>query len=209
MQRYKDAKGFFHMSSSSIYAMKDDSKAPVSEEDELGGYSSYWPHYAMSKQSTEAVVRFMARLLNLPTIIARLDVAYGQYSHGGAPMLLVEYMRDGLPYYRARSGDSYCSPIYEDVIVMQVQGLLEHAAVPAPIINLSGDEVTSKEEIIEYLESLTGLKARIESRELATWGMTVLDCSKRKAMAGACTVSWKEGIRIALQARHPELLADK
>jgi len=206
MQRYKDAKGFFHMSSSAIYAMKEDPRAPVSEADELGGYSSYSPHYAMSKQSTEAVVRFMARQLHLPTIIARLDVAYGQYNHGGAPMILVEWMRDGVSYYRARSGESYCSPIYEDDIVMQVQGLLKHAAVPAPIINLCGDEVVSMEKIIEYLESLTGLKARIESRELATWGMTVLDSSKRRAMAGACTVSWREGIRLALQARYPELL---
>ena len=208
MQRYKDAKGFFYMSSSSIYALKEDSKTPVTEEDELGGYSAYSPHYAMSKQSAEAVVRFMARLLNLPTIIARLDVAYGQYSHGGAPMLLVEFMRDGIPYYRAENGDSYCCPIYEDDIVLQVQRLLEYAAVPAPIINLCGDDIVSIEAIIEYLESLTGLNAKIESRELATWGMTVLDSSKRKAMTGDCSVSWKEGVHMALQARHPELLAD-
>jgi len=208
MQRYSNAKGFFHMSSSSIYALKEDTRAVVSEGDELGGYSTYSPHYAMSKQSTEAVVRVMARLLNLPTIIARLDVAYGQYGHGGAPMLLVDFMRDGVAYRRAENGDSYCRPIYQDDIVIQVQRLLEHAAVPARITNLCGDEIVSMEEIIGYLEDLTGLQARIETGEHATWGMTVLDSRRREALAGDCTVNWRDGIRMALQARHPDLLVN-
>jgi nucleoside-diphosphate-sugar epimerase len=207
MQRYKDVKAFFHMSSSSIYALKEDSKAAVLETDQLGGFANYSPHYAMSKQSTEAVVRFLARSLQLPTIIARLDVAYGRCGHGGAPLALVEFMKYGIAYNRSARGDSYCSPIYEDDIVRQVQALLEHAAVPAPIVNLGGDEVVSMEEIITYLEGLTGLNAKVETSELATWGMTVLDNTRRKAWGGPCTVSWKDGIKAALQARNPELLS--
>ena len=207
MQRYRDVKAFFHMSSSSIYQLKDDPRTPVNEEDELGGFATYSPHYAMGKQSTEAVVRFQARVLNLPTIIARLDVAYGVYGHGGAPMALIMFMQHGIPYYSAANGDSYCSPIHEDDIVIQVQGLLEHAAVPAPIVNLGGDEVVSMEEIIAFLEGLTGMKAKIETRDLATWGMTVLDNTKRKQLAGPCKVSWQDGLRAALTVRHPELLA--
>jgi len=206
MSRYRDAEAFFHMSSSSVYVEKEDPKTPVREEDRLGGFATYSPHYAMSKQSTEAVVRFLARHLNLPTVIARLDVAYGKYGHGGVPMVLVEFMRGGIPYYRSEKGDSYCSPIYQDDIVRQVRGLLEKAAVPAPIVNLGGDEAVSVEEMIRYLEALTGLKATVEPRELATWGMTVLDNTRRKAMAGPCVVGWKDGIRTALEARHPELL---
>ena len=68
MARYKDVKTFFHMSSSSIYGLTDDPKTPVSETDTLGGNAVYSVHYAMSKQSTESVVRFLARFLNLPTI---------------------------------------------------------------------------------------------------------------------------------------------
>ena len=186
MQRYKAVKGFFHMSSSSVYGLTDDPSTVVSETDQLGGYASYSPHYAMSKQSTEAVVRFQARALNLPTVIARLDVAYGTRGHGGAPMALVEFMKHGIPYHRAENGDSYCSPIHEDDIVEQVQGLLEHATVPAPIVNLGGDEVVTMEEMIAYIESLTGLSMTVESRELATWQMTVLDNTRRKDMAGPC-----------------------
>lgn len=207
MQRYRDAKAFFHMSSSSIYAIKDDPCEAVVEDDQLGGFAVYSPHYAMSKQSTEAVVRFMARLLELPTVIARLDVAYGKCGHGGAPLALIEFMKHGIPYHRSEKGDSFCSPIYEDDIVQQVQGLLACAAVPAPIVNLGGDEVVSMEEMLAYLQELTGMEAKVETRELATWGMTVLDNTRRKAMAGPCMVSWKDGIRMALESRNPELLA--
>jgi nucleoside-diphosphate-sugar epimerase len=205
MQRYRDARAFFHMSSSSVYQLKDDPAAPVSEEDQLGGYANYSPHYAMSKQSAEAVVRFQARALNLPTIIARLDVAYGTCGHGGAPMAIVLFMQHGIAYHRAASGDSYCSPIHQDDIVKQVQGLLAHAAVPAPTVNLGGDEVVSMEEMIAYIESLTGLKCTIETAELATWGMTVLDNTRRKTMAGPCSVTWRDGILAALKVREPGL----
>ena len=62
------------------------------------------------------------------------------------------------------------------------------------------------EEMIAYIESLTGLSMTVESRELATWQMTVLDNTRRKDMAGPCKVSWKDGIRRALETRYPDLL---
>lgn len=207
MQRYRDVKGFFHMSSSSVYGLTEDPRTAVTESDALGGFASYSPHYAMSKQSTEAVVRFQARALQLPTVIARLDVAYGSRGHGGAPMALIEFMKHGIPYHRSATGDSYCSPIHEDDIVAQVQGLLEHASVPATIVNLGGDEAVSMEEIIALLESLTGLEIRMETAELATWQMTVLDTTRRKELAGPCQVGWRQGIRRALEARYPDLVA--
>ena len=148
----------------------------------------------------------MARYLNLPTIIARLDVAYGKCGHGGAPLALNEFMKHSIPYHRASNGPSYCSPIYQDDIIVQVQGLLEHAAVPAPIVNLGGDEVVSMEEIIGFLEEITELKATVVEQEKATWGMTVLDNTKRKNLAGPCRVSWKDGVREALEAREPSLI---
>ena len=75
MQRYRKAVAFFHMSSSSVYRVPSGSAVPTQETDLLGGFSVYGPHYAMSKLATEAVVRFQARALALPTLIARLDVA--------------------------------------------------------------------------------------------------------------------------------------
>lgn len=207
MERYHNVKGFFHMSSSSIYALPEDPRAAVKETDELGGKSEYSAHYAMSKQSTEAVVRFQARRLNLPTIIARLDTAYGTYGHGGVPSALVEFMKYKIPYTRAAGHDSYCSLIHQDDIVEQIQGLLEHASVPATTVNLGGDEVSTIEELLEYVQSLTGLEAIVNEGPMATWQMTVLDNSKRKELAGPCKHTWKEGVKACLQVRYPDLVS--
>ena len=206
MQRYRGVRAFFHMSSSSVYRVPASSPEPVKETDMLGGFSAYGPHYAMSKLATEAVVRFQARVLGLPTIIARLDVAYGARGHGGVPMALYMMMKHGMPYTRAAAGESFCSPIHEDDIAEQAERLIQKAAVPAPIVNLGGDEPVSVEEMIRYVEGLTGLTMKIDVAEGATWGMKVLDGTLRKQLAGPCRVTWKEGVRRALVARNPEAL---
>ncbi len=206
MQRYKDVKGFLHMSSSSVYRVPVGSSEPITEDHELGGYASYSPHYAMSKLVSESVVRFQARALDLPTVITRLDVAYGRCGHGGVPMILFEFMKNGMTYTRAEGGESYCSPIHEDDIAEQCQNLILKAGVPAPIVNLGGDEIISVEEMISYLEEITGLEMKVEVGREASWGMKVLDNTRRKALGGPCRVPWKEGVRSALLARHPDAL---
>jgi len=206
MQRYRGAQAFFHMSSSSVYRTPASSPEPVAETALLGGFSKYGPHYAMSKLATEAIVRFQARVLNLPTIIARLDVAYGARGHGGVPMLAYELMKQGVPYTRSSAGESFCSPIHEEDIAEQAERLILKAAVPAPIVNLGGDEAVSVEEMIRYVEGLTGLTMKIDVAEDAMFGMKVLDATLRKQLAGPCRVHWKDGIRRALAARHPEAI---
>lgn len=206
MQRYRDVKAFLHMSSSSVYRPSATSTEPISEDGALGGYSSYAPHYAMSKLAAEAVVRFQARALGLPTIITRLDVAYGARGHGGVPMILFEMMKSGATYTRSEAGPTYCSLIHEDDIAAQAEALIEKADVPAPIVNLGGDEPTPIEDIIAWLEELTGLEMKTETGPEASWGTKVLDNTKRKALGGPCQVTWKEGVRRSLAARHPDAI---
>ncbi|MAG30238.1 MAG: dehydratase [Deltaproteobacteria bacterium] len=206
MQRYRDVKGFLHMSSSSVYRVPPSGSEPVREDHELGGHAGYSPHYAMSKLAGEAIVRFQSRALSLPTIIARLDAAYGACGHGGVPMILYDMMKAGAGYTRSEAGDSYCSVIHEDDIAEQVQNLILEADVPARIVNLGGDEVVSVEEVIAYIEELTGLEMKIEKAEDASWGMKVLDNRLRKELAGPCRVTWKEGVRRSLSARHPDAI---
>ena len=206
MERYKDVKAFLHMSSSSVYRVAPSSSEPITEDHELGGYAGYSPHYAMSKLAAEAVVRFQARKLGLPTIVTRLDVAYGSRGHGGVPMIVYEFMKNGLTYTHSEKGDSYCSPIHEDDIAEQVQNLILKAKVPAPIVNLGGDEIVSVEEIIAYVGELTGLEMKIETGPEASWGMKVLDNRLRKELGGPCKVHWKDGVRDALAKRHPDAI---
>ena len=121
-------------------------------------------------------------------------------------MIIYEFMKNGMSYTQAASGDSYCSLIHEDDIAEQAQNLILKAAVPAPIVNLGGDEVASVEEIIGYVEELTGLKMKMETGDEASWGMKVLDNRLRKEMGGPCKVPWKEGVRSALGTRYPDAL---
>lgn len=207
MQRYRDVRAFLHMSSSSVYRVPASSREPIAEDETLGGHSLYSPHYAMSKLATEAVVRFQARALELPTIITRLDVAYGTRGHGGVPIALFQMMKHGMGYTRSSAGDSFCSPIHEDDIVEQVQALIAHASVPARIVNLGGDEMVSVEEMIAWVEELTGLEMKIETAADASWGMKVLDNTLRRELGGPCRVPWKEGVRSAIQKRWPEAIA--
>lgn len=204
MRHYKDAKAFFHMSSDSVYRETQDPAELISEDAVLGGFSVYAPHYAMSKLAAEGVVRYLARELNLPTIIARLDVAYGIHGHGGAPMALYEMMKHGMAYTRREDGDSYCCPIHEDDIAIQVQQLILKAGVPAETVNLGGDEVVTIEEMITYLEGLTGLTMKMETDKMATWGMKVVDPAKRQKLASHCKVSWKDGVKDVLMKRYPD-----
>ena len=208
MERYGDASGFFHMSSSSVYRAGPDPTTPFHEGDPLGGETSYSPHYAMSKLASEAVVRFQSRRLGLPTVIARLNVAYGTSGHGGLPMVLYEFLRNGMPYAKRPGVDSWCSPIHEDDIVQQVQGLLDHAEVGGRVVNLGGDEVVAIEEIISFLEELTGLEMQVEEAERAAWETQVLDPTLRRELAGPCGVTWRDGVRRSLAERFPDAIAE-
>lgn len=208
MERYRDAAGFFHMSSSSVYRAGPDPTTPFSEGDALGGEASYSPHYAMSKLASEAVVRFQSRRLGLPTVIARLNVAYGTSGHGGLPMVLYDLLRNRTPYAKRFDVDSWCSPIHQDDIVQQVQGLLDHAEAGGRIVNLGGDEVVAVEEIIRFLEQLTGLEMRFEEAERAAWETQVLDPTLRRELAGPCRVAWRDGVRSSLERRFPDAFAE-
>ena len=138
-------------------------------------------------------------------MIARLDVAYGEHVHFGEPIVLVYFIKNGWPYQSKADSESYCSPIYQDDITAQVPGRLEHAAVPAPVVNLGGDEPVSVEQMAAFIGAITGLSLTTTEGDHAMWQMKILDNEKRKAMAGPCQYGWQEGIRAALAKRFPDL----
>ena len=53
------------------------------------------PTYSVSKIAEEGVARTMARLLNLPTVIVRMNVAYG--ANGGMPAFHLDAVAAGKP----------------------------------------------------------------------------------------------------------------
>jgi nucleoside-diphosphate-sugar epimerase len=205
MSRYRDAKACLMMSTCGVYAAPRDYSAGVLESDPLGGTPQpYAPTYCVSKISQEAVGKFAALEFGLPTTIARMNAAYGD--NGGFPAMVVNMILGGvtIPVMPRDAGD-ICTPIHEDDIYDQTSGLLEAAGMPATIVNWGGDEGVRVPELVAYIAKKIGREGKVVAGPDGIhqyW----LDPAKRIKLAGACKVTWQEGVDRMIAARHPELL---
>jgi nucleoside-diphosphate-sugar epimerase len=203
MSHCRKARAFFSMSSCSVYAPPQDPRHPVKESEALSGEAlPYSPTYIASKTAQEAVARLCARLFNLPTTIARMNVSYGP--NGGLPAYQFDAMLAGKPVQVLADRPSVCSPIYQDDIVAQVGGLLAAAAVPATIVNWGGDDGVDVETYCGYMAEIAGLEYSFEqSRDGIRH--TVTDNTLRRGFVGDCQVKWRDGMRRMIATRHPEI----
>jgi nucleoside-diphosphate-sugar epimerase len=203
MNHCRRARAFFSMSSCSIYAPPQDSHQPVKESEALSGDAlPYSPTYIASKTAQEAVARLCARLFNLPTTIARMNVSYGP--NGGLPAYQFDTMLAGQPVKVLADRSSVCSPIYQDDIIAQIAGLLTAASVPATIVNWGGDDPVDVETYCEYMGQLADLKPQFQ-RVSDGIRHTVTDNTRRRELVGDCRVKWQNGMRRMVEVRHPEL----
>jgi nucleoside-diphosphate-sugar epimerase len=145
----------------------------------------------------------MARALDVPAVIARLNVPYGD--NGGWPFFQMEMMLSGMPIPVPSGGPALYNPIHEDDIIAGIPKLLEAAAVPATTVNWGGDQVVSLQEWCEYLGSLVGKEPIFEESAKALRG-NVLDVSRMHDLIGGTTVDWRDGMRRMAQRFHPELV---
>jgi nucleoside-diphosphate-sugar epimerase len=205
MRHCQKASRFMVMTTSSVYSPNPDGMHLYKETDPVGDAAlPGMPTYGISKLMEEGVARACARLFGVPTVIARMNSAYGD--NGGLPSHHLATLLKG-ETIRLRSNPNGYSPIHERDIVDQVEGVLAAASVPATIVNWCGDEAVSAQDMIAYMVQLTGREAKIEYYDapLAQPGVAC-DASKRIALTGPGKVSWREGIRAMIEARHPEAL---
>src|SRR5436305_90341 len=158
MAHCKAAKAFLHCSTTGVYH-DDGSGGPYREDSALGDnhrVSPFLQTYSISKIAAEAAVRLSARLWDLPTTIARLNVPYGD--NGGWPAIMLDLAQMGFPTEVPTGGPAIYNPIHEDDIVALVPKLLAIAAVPPPVVNLGGEEVVSVQEWTAFITELTGVE---------------------------------------------------
>jgi nucleoside-diphosphate-sugar epimerase len=202
MAHCRTARAFLHCSSAAVYQARGGE--PVREGDPLGDHHRVMmPTYSLCKIAAEAVVRTSARVLELPTTIARLGVPYGD--NGGWPWYHLMMLKGGVPVPLHPRGPNRFPLLHEDDYVRHIEGLLTMAAVPATIVNWAGSEDTSIEAWCAYLAELTGLAATFRSTE-ETLEPLPLDVSRLEAKLGASRVAWRDGLRRMVAARNPELL---
>ncbi|WNG84176.1 NAD(P)-dependent oxidoreductase [Mycobacterium sp. ITM-2016-00316] len=202
MAHCADAKAFLHCSSAAVYDPPDDE--PRTETAALGdNHKSLFPTYSISKIAGEVVARTMARALGVPTVIARLNVPYGD--NGGWPFFQMEMMRSGVPIPVPPGGPARYNPIHEDDIIATLPKMLEAASVPATTVNWCGDQAVSLQEWCAYIGELVGSAPVFEESEAALRGGPT-DTTLMHELVGGTSVDWRDGIRRMVTKFHPELV---
>ena len=80
MRHARSARAFLHVSTTGVYLEHRRSRGTGRSETDVIGGSKLMGHYTGTKAAGEGAVRAMARVLDLPTVICRMDVQYGTYS---------------------------------------------------------------------------------------------------------------------------------
>src|SRR5581483_11330449 len=167
MSHCRGAKGFLYCSSTAVYDPPDDQ--PRTEHAALGdNHKVVFPTYSISKIAGEAVVRSTARVLGVPTTIARLNVPYGD--NGGWPYFHMEMMLAGIPIPVPPGGPARYNPIHQDDIIATIPKLLEVASIPATTLNWCGEQTVSLQEWCGFLGALVGKEPVFAESEQALRG---------------------------------------
>jgi UDP-glucuronate 4-epimerase len=195
------AKGFLHCSSTGVYRVPRGHRSV--ESDPVGDNRNVASTYRICKISSEAMARFGCRHWSVPTLIARLNVPYGD--NGGLPLMHLEDIVAGRPISVHSDGPVLYNPIHEDDIVADVPGLLAAASIPATLVNWGGDEEVSVESWCSYLGDLVARPPVFTARADGPDG-SLIDLSKLRELVGATTVPWQKGMRRMVEATHLELL---
>ncbi len=204
MDKCRNVRAFLHSSTAGVYEYAGHQK--LKETDPLGdNHRCMLPTYSISKIAAETVVRFASRQFQIPTVIARFSVPYG--NNGGWPWFHLMMMKAGAPIPVHPEKPNLFNPIHEDDYIAMIPKLLTLADVPPVTINWGGSEATSIEDWCAYLGELTGLEPKFQATE-QTLGSVTLDPSKMHELVGRTTVDWKDGIRRMVEALNPELLRD-
>lgn len=205
MSHTRKAKAFLACSTTGVYQAAGHSL--LKETSELGdNHRCMMTTYSITKIAVEAVVRFAAREFNLPTIIPRLCVPYGD--NGGWPYYHLLAMKHGAPLQLHSDKPSNYSLIHEDDIVASIPALLGAASVPANIVNWGGSQVVSIEEWTAYLGELTGLTPILDYVDSGTLESVAIDDTKLRSIVGRpLDTPWKDAFRRMIKARHPDWLA--
>ncbi|MFC8506012.1 NAD-dependent epimerase/dehydratase family protein [Streptomyces sp. NPDC057411] len=202
MTHCRTAEAFLYVSTGALYKRQTLDHA-YREDDPVDGVADWLPAYPVVKIATEGAVRALAATLGLPTIIARLNIAYGPGGYGGVPMLYFKRMLAGEPIPVPVEGQNWCSLLYTDDLVEQVPHLWNAATVPATLTNWGGDEPVGITDCVRYLQELTGVEAKLVPSEV-TRETYQFDPTLRKRLTGPCKVDWREGIRRTVESMYPE-----
>jgi nucleoside-diphosphate-sugar epimerase len=196
----RDAKGFVFCSTGSVYGYQG--QRPLRETDPPG--VPLRANYSFSKIAAEAVCTWVAKRHHIPLTIIRICSTYGP--EGGAPADRLEMMLAGKPIRLYPDKPNNYNPIYEDDYVDLGIRAMEVADTPPVVVNWAGSETVSVEDYCAYMGELVGVEPIFEYTAAAHTPLWP-DVTRMHEVLGETKVSWRDGLRRMIEARHPELLA--
>ncbi|HBM85071.1 MAG TPA: epimerase [Halieaceae bacterium] len=206
MAHCRSAKACLVMSTCAVYALHPDPRHAFRESAPLGdSQQPYSPTYAISKIAQEAVARSCARLHDLPTTIARMNVSYS--ANGGLPAYHLDAIMQDEEIVLPTGGEAWYTCIHQDDINRQVESLLAAASVPATVVNWSGDEAIDVRTWCEYFGELAGREVRFREDDSQSIPSRVTDNQRRIELIGPCSIGWHEGFAAMARARYPSISA--
>jgi nucleoside-diphosphate-sugar epimerase len=195
---------FVHCSSTAVYAPHD--HEPRAETDPLGDSHRPMPGmptYSISKIAAEVLVKHTCKRLGIPTVIARLNVPYGDTY--GWMLFHLMMMERGIPVPVHVDQPTTYTPIHADDIARSIPYLVSVASTPATIVNWGGDELASIEDWCTELGALTGLAPTFQPTT-ATIAAIIPDLTRLHATGFRSAVGWREGMRRLVATNRPDLL---
>jgi UDP-glucuronate 4-epimerase len=202
MEHHQAAQAFLHCSTTGVY--KPEGHRVFDEDAPLGDNHGVWPFlrtYSICKIAAEGTARWGADRFELPTVIARLSVPYGD--GGGWPAIQLHMMLSGHAVPVHVDAPSVYHPLHADDIAAMVPRLLEVASVPATTVNWGGSEAVSIEEWCTYLAELVGIEATF-APTADTIDSVAIDTTRMHELIGRTTVPWRDGMRRMVEALHPD-----
>lgn len=207
MNHVRSSGDFLHVSTCGVYSDHlDDLERKKTETDDVGGDTPFSPNYGPTKTAAEGVARTLARLLDLRTTIARMDVSYGgPYDDGGLPGNVLEKLIHKQPIRLPKSRKLKLTLIHDDDISDHLEHLFRAASVPAFVVNWGGPDGVFVEDWVRYLAGLVGVEPVFEFDDRMNLPHTILDTARGRSIGLEWKVPWPEGMRRMVQVRHPEL----
>jgi UDP-glucuronate 4-epimerase len=193
---------FLHCSTTGVYAPKG--HEPMAETDALGdNHAVMMPTYSISKIAAETVVRTVARIHDVPTTIARLNVPYGDGHGWPAFHLLMMQAGQAVPVHV--DAPTEYTPIHDVDILRTLPALLDAARPTTTTVNWAGSERVSVEEWCTYMGELTGLTPTFEATDQCLESV-VADTTLLESLAGPSTIDWRTGFRRLVETSFPDLV---
>lgn len=198
----RKAKAALVMSSSAIYAPKEDPWDFPKEEDAIGGANVPWALTSgVSKIAQETAARFCAREFGLPTVITRLNTVYGNGSRF-LPVINMDAVVQGREVVARWDPMPHC-PIHTDEMADQLEAMLGSASTPANIVNWGGDEAVTLQDWCRMAGEFAGVEAKLKTEPSFNATHTAgTDQTKRRSITGPSKVKFAEAFRKIYDVRH-------